>query len=65
MTELVEGKDVYEVKANNCNCHPETCNHWDFYIFKEGERFIGSDDKKNLYETVTGLKKTIGNANGC
>lgn len=57
MTELVEGKDAYEVKANNCNCHPETCNHWDFYIFKDGERFIGSDDKKNLYETVTGLKR--------
>ena len=40
---------MYTVERNSCSCHPETCSHWNWYLFDpEGHRTNGSDDHEFL-----------------
>jgi hypothetical protein len=48
---------TYEVRVNDCMCHPENCNHYDFYIYKDGSRGMGSDDRDFLVEIIDCLKE--------
>lgn len=32
-------KDIYEVRHNTCNCHPETCACNDWAIYKNDEKY--------------------------
>lgn len=51
----------YRVERTNCNCHPETCNHWD-YTLEENvngawSRIQGSDSYNELVEIKSSLDR--------
>jgi hypothetical protein len=43
---------MYTVVRNSCDCHPETCSHWDYYLMHNGKRMEGGDDFNNLNSTA-------------
>lgn len=49
-----------EIQVNCCECHPETCCHFNYYIFKpNGERLVGSDKLEDLKMILEGLTKEV------
>ena len=54
--------EKYTIKANNCDCHPETCNHWNYYIYdSNGNKLFGKDEYKQLEEFLNNLGKENAN----
>lgn len=51
----------YEIETKSCvsrgECHPETCNHWNCYLTKNGKRLMGSDDIERIEEILEELTK--------
>lgn len=51
----------YKIETRNCvsrgECHPETCNHWGYYLTRDGERVVGSDDIDELEEICRALNE--------
>lgn len=48
-----------EIQANNCQCHVETCNCWNWYVMHNGKPLFGSDNRESLEETVKELKEAL------
>lgn len=45
------------IQVNSCECHPETCCHFNYYIYKTtGERLVGSDKLEDLVLILKGLQ---------
>lgn len=45
------------IQRNWCECHPETCCHFNYYIYKpNGDRLVGSDNYEDLEMILKGLK---------
>lgn len=54
----------YRVERTNCNCHPETCNHWDYYleeqdVLGEWKRIEGSDSYDKLIDIKESYEKNF------
>lgn len=46
-----------KIEVNYCKCHPETCCHFDYYIYKDdGSRLVGSNKIDDLVLILKGLE---------
>ena len=49
----MSNKDRYTLKSSQCNCHPETCGHWDYRVYDNHKhedvvKYISEDEGAQL-----------------
>lgn len=47
----------FEIKQNHCDCHVETCNCFNYYIFLGDKKISGSDNLKDLEKTLQEIRR--------